>query len=116
MALEAAEVNAIKRYLGYDLITADAWRGDGAAGLDRNLERLDADAETSVRAVLTELSSLDTAITAARGRLKAQQVGDLVLNGRQEIAALRRERSTVTRELGRMLGVCPMGHTGEVIV
>lgn len=118
MALTAAEVNAIKRYLGYDLITADAWRGDAAAGLDRNISRLDSDAETSVQGVLTELAAIDTAIAAARGRAKAQQVGDLKLN-LAELSTLRKERDTVSRELARLLGVAAPGcgtSNGQVVV
>lgn len=110
--LDPAEVNAVKRYLGYDLITADAWRGDAAAGLDRNLERLDDDGVVSVRAVLTELAAIDTSITAARGRLKATQVGNLQMNARGELQALRKERTEVSRELARLLGVCPPAFGG----
>lgn len=116
MPLLPAEVNAVKRYLGYDLITADAWRGDAAMGLDRNVARLDDAALVSVRSVLTELAGIDTSITAARGRLKAESVGDLKLN-RGEVTALRRERATVCQELARLLGVYPPAlGSGQVIV
>lgn len=104
MPLDPDEVNAIKRYLGFDLITPDAWRGDTAAGLDRNIERLDAAGETTVRAVLTELAAVDTAITAARGRLKASQVGKITLNA-GEVPALLAERSRLAGDLARLLGV-----------
>ena len=111
-----AEVNAVKRYLGYDLITADAWRGNASAGIDRNIERLDDAAVTTVRGVLDELAGIDEAITAARGRRKASQVGDLTLN-RAELADLRKERATVCKDLGRLLGVVPRDSgPGQVLV
>jgi hypothetical protein len=116
MALTPTETNAIKRYLGYDLVTPDAWRGDAAAGLDRNIERLNAAGETTVRAVLTELAAVDTSITAARGRLKAAQVGKITLNA-GEVPALLAERSRLSGELGRLLGVAaPASGPGRIIV
>lgn len=116
MSLTAAETNAIKRYLGYDLITADGWRGDGAAGLDRNLGHLNADAETAVRAVLTELAAVDTLITTARESLTASAVGNLKLDAHREIGTLRKERGALSAELARLLGVTPPNGAGQVIV
>jgi hypothetical protein len=104
--LTPAEVNSVKRYLGYDLITADRWRGNAAAGLDRNIERLDDEAVTTVRGVLTELAGIDETIEKARGRRKASQVGNVSLNP-TELSDLRKERKTVCAELARLLGVCP---------
>lgn len=115
MSLTPAEKNSIKRYLGLDLITADAWRGSGAAGLDRNLERLDADALVTVRALLTELAAVDASIPAARGRLKASEVGNITLNP-AELTKLRRERSALAAELAALLGVTPRESSGRIIV
>jgi hypothetical protein len=107
MAFTPTEYNAIRRYLGYDLITPDAWRGDAAAGLARNVGRLDADGEAQVRLVLAELASVDAGIADARTRTKAEQVGDLKLNAAKELRTLRTERKDISRELAKLLGVNP---------
>lgn len=108
MAFTAAEVNAIKVYLGYDLASTD---------LDGRLGAVNADGQTTVRTILAQLAAIDTQIGTARGRRKASQVGEVTLN-KAELRDLTAERRRVSGELGTSLGVLARSTSdvGQVIV
>lgn len=63
------------------------------------------DTQTKVEGELTELDAIQTALTDARGRLKAMKVGSIVLPGQNEVGTLRSEGRRRAGALAGILGV-----------
>jgi hypothetical protein len=61
--------------------------------------------EARIQTYLTELTAIDTSITAARERLQAKAVGSIVLNSDNEISQLRAEGKRFVNAIADILSV-----------
>lgn len=101
MAFTGAERVQIRMYTGW---------GNRFTQYDDALERAmetlgnDPDAQALVQSLLTELTRIDTAITAAESRLKASEVGSIALNP-LEVDQLRGRGRQFAARLCRAIGV-----------
>src|SRR5690348_1535757 len=103
MALTDAEKTSIKRHLGYHAVAQSRFPlVEGFSALSDILADLPAATEAEVRAILTRLANLETAMDDGRERLAAAKVGAITLNG-AELVKLTAERSRWRRELSNLL-------------
>lgn len=101
MALTEAQKEQVYEFLGYPTVTTF---GTPSQTLATILASLTANTETRVAALLTLIATSRTDIAAARGRLKAAEVGDIKLNG-NELRDRWREDYRLCRQLSILLGV-----------
>lgn len=101
MAFTDAEKTLIREYLGW---THRFSQTDTA--LERAMSAIETDAAAvdRARAHLTELARIDTAITAAEARFKAEQVGSIKLS-ESELSRLRSRGAERVGRLARLFGV-----------
>lgn len=114
MSLTDAERVSIRRHLGLNSANAALypWVPTFFAVNDV-LGTLSTEAETECRAILTRLTTIETALDGMLGRFKASVVGSITLN-KDEPRALRSELHRWRQELSTLLGV-PMMRTGTRI-
>ena len=114
MSLTAAEKVSIRRHLGYNSAAESNYPWlDVFRTLSQVLESVVADQEQEVRAILTRLANLETALDAAPGRFKVNAIGSIDLRP-EEPDQLWREVRRWRRELSIVLGV-PLARSGTEI-
>lgn len=101
MAFTTTEMQAIRTYLGYaDVnLAANAW-------LNSSLGQATSDTESAVRALLGELSTLDTQLATVRAkRFQVSEIEGISLLGPMESKALQKEGARLANRIGVMLGI-----------
>ncbi len=104
MALTATQKQKARDYLGIPSITSLFRVGNQGPDLSERLDALSAESELRVVELLDAIDTSRTDITAARGRLKAEQVGDIKLNQR-ELKDRWREDYLLCRQLAVIVGM-----------
>jgi hypothetical protein len=101
MAFSLSEAQQIRTFLGYadTNISANAW-------LVSTIGQVTTETENAIRALLVELTSIDTQLATARTkRMQVSEVDGIKLLGPEENRMLRKEGSRLCNRIGVMLGI-----------
>lgn len=109
MALTSAERQKVRDYLGLPTIFTDPRIVYQSPNLDTRLDALPADAETRIKALLAEIDTMRSNITAAQGRLKAAELEGIKLNPK-EVDQLWKEDLRRCRMLGQVISTPVVAH------
>lgn len=100
MALSNANKAAVRRFLGFPDVNRQ-----GHYALEGALISLSADGETIVTGLLTQLATIQTALTSSWSRQKVLVAEEITLAGPGEIQALRAEGRRLAGELAGTLDI-----------
>lgn len=106
MALSDSEKARIRSLLGYSP-RYRSYEGHPSMSIESAMSSIAGypEDETRIRTYLTELTVIDTSLTAARTRLQAKEVGSIVLNSDMEITQLRMEGKRYVTAIAQALSV-----------
>lgn len=113
MALTDAQKHNVIFYLGWPgktLVTTSTHYNSTVAN---RLTSLDANTETQVGALLTEIAAVRTKLGASTSRALVKKVGDIELNT-EEHYSLQKEHRRILRDLSRLLDI-PLNSPGNNI-
>lgn len=113
MALTAKQKNDILFYLGFPGNTLDSTKQNYISTVAGRINGIDDDASTEsrVRNLLERLEKHDERLDGAADRTTAVKVGDIELNP-DEISNLKKERTRLVKELGRLIDLAPQNSCG----
>jgi hypothetical protein len=106
MALSDAEKARIRSLLGYSP-RYRSYEGHPSMSIESAMNSIASytEDESRIRTLLTELTAIDTSLTAARARLQAKAVGSITLNSDNEIGQLRAEGRRYVKAIAQILSV-----------
>ena len=111
MSLTSEEQTKILFYLGYSGNTIVPDTTDYSNIITRNLVAISTATEEMARNLLVRLEKVDTALQNAICRLSAKRVDQIELNP-DEIMMLRKERTSIAKELASLLDIPYTGKSG----
>jgi hypothetical protein len=102
MALDATQKAQVRYYLGW---SARFHQFDSRLEQAMDALAVEPEAEVLVEAALAALADIDTKLTDSHKRIKAQAVGSIILNDKDEVSILRSEGRRHVGRISSTLGV-----------
>lgn len=109
MALTTAQRESVYEFLGYPTVT---WYGNVSQTLATILDKLTANTEARVIALIGAITTSRADLVTARGRLKAAKVGDIDLN-KDELKQRWQEDFRLCEQLSILLGTPIQRHPSK---